>query len=281
MQTVRLSNPGDPVIDSVVMLAAVQWGYIAQTQQHFAQRFAEMGIRVVFVEPFPHRIPHLSELHGVLQWTKRAFRGSRYGSTGLHRTKHGVYVVTPTTLPEINRSFIQFNRRLLIPRIARRIVRLCKPNSVVQVWKPLDGHWAIAQQLKPTLLVYSCVDNYSAQYDAPAHYADVEAKLCHQADLVMATSHYLKQHVEQWSENVHLRDRAVDFGLFSQAATPRPTSYRRLCYFGAISERLDFSIIQALAGNGYEVMLLGPIKRCPFDPATPPKEHPIPPRSTI
>lgn len=266
----NMNDSGATEIDCIVMLAAVPWRYIAQAQQHFARHFAERGIRVIYVEPFPHRIPRIHEGRRAIGWIKKAVGKTAAQSERDRFVSDGITIITPLALPETNRLFLRINRMLFVPRIVRMVAGRCGDSPVVQVWKPLDGHLAIVQSLKPRLLVYSCVDNYSAQFDAPKHYVKTEAMLAKTADLVIATSQPLRDRLKKWASYVEIRPRAVDFEVFNRAATLPPTSYQRLCYFGAISDRLNYDILKELAHRGYRILLLGPVKRCPINTNSPP-----------
>ena len=250
------------------MLAAVTWDSVTQAQHLFARKLAARGINVVFVEPLPHRFPRLDEVGKAFQRVRRALTyGARQAADSSPANLH---VIRTLGLPETFHSTRSLNNRWFVPRLQKRIQRLSSPPVVVECWKPLAGYLDLVRSLSPELTVYSCIENYPFQYGAPAHFMEVEEALLAEADLVVANSDYVAERLRATRREVRVRDAAVDFELFDRAAVGPVTQARRLCYFGVVSDRLDFEILRGLAAAGYEVLLLGPVKRAPIDPDAPP-----------
>lgn len=269
-------SAGDPVAatlpdssTTVVILAAVEWHFIAQAQQILARRIAERGFNVVYVEPFPHRYPGPREIPKALV---RVARGLGASDTAGYSdsTPDNLHIVSTLSFPETNRAFRWINRRLFVPRVAEEIRSLSTSPLIVQCWKPLAGYLDLSRQLAPSLLIYSCIENYPHQYTARPHYVDVEQALLKEADQVIAISEYVAKRLREHRDDLLIRDAAVDFKLFDQAATGPKSQFERLCFFGAVSNRLDFGIIKGIAEAGYEVLLLGPVRNAPIDPENPP-----------
>jgi glycosyltransferase involved in cell wall biosynthesis len=248
--------------ETIVIFAAVEWQFIAQAQHIFAREFGLRGYRVIFVEPIPHRFPSFKEAGKVVRRLKRLVSGA---GADKHKLPVNVTVVSPWTLPETNPLFIWCNRLLFLPVVHRLIRKRIKDRvRMVQVWKPLAGFHELARRLRPDLMVYSCIDNYRHENKAPSHYDRVEDKLVRESDMVVAKSSEIINRLQQKRPTVYRRDTGVDFELFSAAARGRCTKLQSLIFFGAISDRLDFSLIFDLANAGMEVHLLGPMRRVPF-----------------
>lgn len=253
----------------IVLLAAVEWDTVAQAQHLLTVRMAQHGRRIIFVEPIPHRLPRLGEVRRVLRRLQRHPTSNTDEAQGPVDLPPGVTVVSPFALPENVAVFRWLNRAIFLPLVARRIRSALRSQPVVQVWKPLDGFRFLSQRLRPRRRVYSCIDNY-AHSRAPKHFAAVEVDLVRSSDLVVANSPTVRERLLQLRPSVELRNAGVDFGLFARSDTGPVQDVRTLVYHGVISDRLDFDLITGLAERGFEVHLIGPVKRCPLDPERPP-----------
>jgi hypothetical protein len=249
-----------PMFNDVVMLAAVDWKFIAQAQQIFATYFSKYGVNVIYVEPFPHRNPRLNEIGKVLSRFARYIRAFRKTKDTNDNIIENITIITPIILPETNRLFRFLNKKIFLKLVAWKVRKRCSPSPVVQCWTPYESCLEVAKILKPELLVYSCVDDCLAFTNAPRHLEDMEKEFLRVSDLVVVKSDYLADRLRNTRHDLLMRDSAVEFELFRAADRGPVTKVKRLCYFGAISHRLDFSIMQELAAGGYEILLLGPYR---------------------
>jgi len=248
------------MVKDIVMLAAVDWDFIAQAQQIFAKNFAERGLNIVYVEPFPHRMPRLTELFKVLARFKNFLVRSSTPPGVPPAMKEKITVITPIAFPETNRIFIYLNKVFFVKLIGKRVNRLCTSSPVVHCWTPYEACLDLSRELKPILLLYSCVDNFLALTNSPKHIEETEKKFLRNSDLVVAKSEYVANRLRKTRKAILMRDSAVDFDMYQKANTGLVKEAKRLCFFGAISDRLDFNIINGLGEKGYEVILMGPFR---------------------
>ena len=69
-------------------------------------------------------------------------------------------------------------------------------------------------------LVYHCADDYAHVQGFPTTLPDLEADLCQQADLVVATSETLCQERRRFNPNTHWVPNGADIEHFSAATIP-------------------------------------------------------------
>lgn len=166
--------------------------------------------------------------------------------------------------------FCTFDVRLRLLR--RYLERSGIADAIIWVYHP--GYGPECAELPHRLLVYDCVDEYSAfpEYKEDASWLrEREAGLCRSADLVFATSQGLYEAKRSLNpERTHLVHNVGDFAHFSQAsaaetvvpadlgALPRPV----IGFLGAVSGyKLDIPWLLELARRHREasLVLVGPV----------------------
>lgn len=246
------------------MMAAVEWGYIAQAQQILAKRFAELGHKVIFIEPLPVRYPTVFELGKLF---KRVF--SILFKNKSAKQDEYLSVIASVGLPETGKISRHLNRFLFVPYIARKIIKTINKyrtddeKVVIECWKPVDYYWQLQKHINHDLLVYSCIDNYAQQYRAPSHITSIENLFLESSDRVIAIADFVAKRLRTKRDDIYMRDAAVDNDLFSKMDNGPFSSCERICFYGAVSDRLDFDLLNKIASNGYQVDLVGPVKRLP------------------
>ena len=132
-----------------------------------------------------------------------------------------------------------------------------------------------SQQLTPELTVYDCMDELSAFQNAPAQMKERERQLLDKADVVFTGGISLYESKRHQHSNVHAFPSSIDVSHFAQAygskgaepadqaAIPHP----RAGFFGVVDERLDVSLLAAVAQLRPDVqfVILGPTVK--IDPA--------------
>ncbi len=129
------------------------------------------------------------------------------------------------------------------------------------------------------VVVYDCMDDLASFAGAPAGLIGAEARLLARADLVLTGGRSLHELRRGRHANIHCFPSAVEAGHFARAADPGlalPACLEHLPrpifgYYGAVDERLDYTLIAALAdapGVG-SVVLVGPTIK--VDPASLPR----------
>jgi len=136
----------------------------------------------------------------------------------------------------------------------------------------------IARGLSPCAVVYDCMDQLSAFHGAPPELTLLERQLFDQADVVMAGGYSLCRAKQKIRSDVHLFPSSVDLPHFSSARVPQPDPvdqkdipHPRLGFFGVIDERMDVSLLAAVAAlrPDWHIVVLGPVVK--IDPAALPR----------
>ena len=102
--------------------------------------------------------------------------------------------------------------------------QLPSANSPPLLWlfRPGQQHWI--DQLRPRLVIYHVVDEYSAYPGlSPAQaqrQRELDRQLCTRADLVFCTAQSLVDARRPFNPHTHYMPNAVDYDAFQRALTP-------------------------------------------------------------
>jgi glycosyltransferase involved in cell wall biosynthesis len=147
------------------------------------------------------------------------------------------------------------------------------------VWVSTPMAWPWAQALQPTRVVYDCADELSGFLFAPASLGALERELLASADRVCVTGLALAApRAAAAGRRLCLLPNGVDAAFFAQPAHAGPAGWDAweaarvatpyaaalgptLGYAGAIDERLDLSLLAALADArpAWQLVMLGPV----------------------
>ncbi|HUP40971.1 MAG TPA: glycosyltransferase [Vicinamibacterales bacterium] len=139
-----------------------------------------------------------------------------------------------------------------------------------------------ARDITSSAIVFDCMDELSAFHGAPRELLKREAELLKRADLVFTGGQSLYEAKRERHRRAYAFPSSVDVPHFcsarqaktdpvDQAAIPHP----RLGFFGVVDERMDLSLLDAVATARPEwhLVILGPCVK--IDPATLPRHSNI------
>jgi glycosyltransferase involved in cell wall biosynthesis len=248
---------------SIVCVGFADWdGALWTNQQHLMSRLGRDN-RVLFVESLGLRRPQLGG-RDVRRMARRLRRG-----LGGPRPSDGVDVLSPLVIPlHASRVTRAVNARLLPLQVGRAARRLGLVDPILWAYVPQAA--MLVDELRPSLIVYHCVDDLAAQkgIDADSVRA-AEREFVPQADLVMASAPALAERMRGLSSNVLEAPNVADTELFSTAldagevdagiaALPEP----RIVFTGAITQtKLDLALLAGLARlrPDWSLALVGPV----------------------
>lgn len=191
----------------------------------------------------------------------------RDGVTVLDFYAPGLSEVLPRAHPL--RTFAAFELRL---RLLGRYLRRHRISSPI-LWVYHPGYGADVARLPHELLVYDCVDEYTAFPElarARRWIAQREAALCRRADLVFTTAASLQESKRRYNpEHTHLVHNVGDATHFNRALDPElevPEELARLPrpvigFVGAVSDYkldLDWLLHLGRARPDFSLVLIGP-----------------------
>ena len=247
----------------VVVLSGIRWDFLWQHHQILATHFARAGYPTIFVETtgLSNPSPDPATIRKVL-WRIR-----RSGGKG-HRerdTPTGLNVYSPLVAPPTWGVFRRLNRAFFVPRVVRHLHRLLDGVSpVVIAYPPTRTTLDLLSALKPRLTLYDCSEYYEGFPGVPCDIALTERELLEKADLVSCTSAFLMEKVRPLRQDAFMRGPAVDYDRFAvlQGSRTLGGRGRTVCFFGYLSEeRVDFSILEGLGERGFDVRLVGGVRR--------------------
>jgi glycosyltransferase involved in cell wall biosynthesis len=242
----------------VVILSGVRWDFLWQRHQDLATLFSRAGYPTVFVETTGLANPHPNRE----TLRKVASRLSRAGGEG-SSAEEGLTVYSPLTAPPTYGVFRWLNRRFFVPRVVKDLGKNADP--VVIAYPPTRTTLEVISGLHPRLVLYDCSDDYAHFPGAPRDIAATERELLRRADLVSCTSTWLLEKVRAVRPDAFLSGPAVDyehFAILQNIPPPSDGEVRTVCFFGSLSrERIDLCALRAIAEAGFEVRIVGGLRR--------------------
>ncbi len=237
----------------LICFSHLRWNFVFQRPQHIMTRLAATYQVIYFEEPV---------------WVDRdALPGLNY-----EHCPSGVTVVTPR-LPDGIADPDAVLRELLDGLIGDTA-----PGEPV-LWYYTPMMLAFSAHVGASLVVYDCMDELSNFRFAAPDLAEREAALLRRADVVFTGGYRLYEAKRGQHADIHPFPSSVDKEHFIQAralsrdaaedqrAIPGP----RLGYFGVIDERLDLTLLAALAEArpDWSIVMVGPVVK--IDPAELPR----------
>lgn len=241
-------------MQTLIVFCHLRWDFVFQRPQHLLTRLAKY-YKVVFVE---EPVYEEGEARMVLS-----------------HPAPNLTVCQPHT-PIHAHGFHDDQIPLLQPLVAA----LAPEGEEVLVWFYTPMALPLLQALRPSLVVYDCMDELSAFKNPPKQLLQRETALLNIADLVFTGGPSLYEAKRSRHDNAHCFPSSVDAAHFAQAlershghplqaAIARP----RLGFFGVIDERFDAELIADLADAHpeWQIVLVGPVVK--IDPATLPQRQ--------
>jgi GT2 family glycosyltransferase/tetratricopeptide (TPR) repeat protein len=232
----------------VIWLGVIDWHYRIQRPQHLATNLADLGARVFYVslvfEPPDDkgRFRIIESPHRNVFEVRMRFPGN--ASENLYRGLSARAVAE-----------LQLGLDELIGVLGVRA-----PVIVVEhpAWQP------VACGVPGATIVYDCLDLATGFSTAAKTTATYEAAMLATADLVVAASHPLIEHIAATRSSILVRN-AADVEFFAQGFTDRPVGERPVIgYFGAIAEWFNIEWIErcAAARPDWDFRLVGRTDGC-------------------
>jgi glycosyltransferase involved in cell wall biosynthesis len=240
----------------LLVLSHVRWGFVYRRPQHLVSRLARHYDILYVEEPVFADAP--AKLDGL-------------------QVAPGVEVLTPRTALESN-GFSDEQLALLTPLLGDLLRARGIADYVMLFYSPMAA--PMVDSFAPRAVVYDCTEDIADRPGRPVLLKQRERRLLAAADLVLTSGPALYERKRAAHRNVQCLPSAVDASHFSpsglrltavseavsipsfdardaQNAIARP----RLGFFGVIDERVDLSLIAALADadSHWQIMMVGPV----------------------
>ncbi len=246
----------------VVFLAPIQWNFLWQRPQIFATLFHEAGWKTVYVESTGIANPRMKDLGRII------FR--RYAGMKKLRNPRpeGLPIINPLVFPPTFRLLKGLNRVLFLPKLAKRILATGISKPIIIAYPPTSTTLQLIKLLPSQGVIYDCADNFETLPNAAKDIPQRERELGAKAKFITTSSPFLYKKLSRlFPEKTYPLYNAVDYFLFSRAGTGVVKRISRVCFFGTISHRLEFPLLEGAIKSlpHVEFHFIGKVKgRFPF-----------------
>jgi glycosyltransferase involved in cell wall biosynthesis len=234
-----LNESTDKLPRRLVCFSHLRWNFVFQRPQHLLTRAAKVFDVSFFEEPLHENCPHP---HLRLEQSEK------------------VVVATPI-LPHgcVGAEALEAQQELVTAYVG---------GSDFVAWYYTPMARAFTAHLKPVMVVYDNMDELSAFKNAPVGLIEAEQQLLAAADVVFTGGRSLFEAKKNRHENIHCFPSSIDRKHFDRArrnaddpADQRNIAHPRIGFFGVIDERMDISLVAALADArpDWQFVILGPV----------------------
>lgn len=250
----------------IICVSSMAYGTMWTRKQRLMTLLAEMGNRVLYVEPaWPLFTSHGDKGH----WRSR-----------IEQVKPNLWVLTPRGRLPLGRFW---NMRLrdyerMVRHITSAVAHLKFKSPIMFTYTPVVSSFAftaLAQRVEHALLVYDCVDEHCetmGMSPGGQYWMGVwDRFLTWSADIVFVTAQGLYESRIWMNPHLYLSPNGADLTHFSKATLPEtkiPDDLAaipepRVGFVGALSDWIDYPLIAQIARTypEYNVTLVGPLKR--------------------
>jgi len=256
----------DPTLTSssdkstLIIISSVHWHFTWQRHHDIASGFAELGYRVVFIEPLPKRWPSIKEILRVL---RRILHIGRGGGTFFQEVSQNVTILSPLMLPDTTAIADWINKTIFIPWFIKRNQESFSNASASFLINYLPIHSSIDLQLalNPAVSAYDCVWDWSNDPKAPKMRL-TEDLLIKNVSMVFADSPFLFNKMRAKHKTTYRVLPAVHFNLFEDArdagrGLTKGKPEVVVGYFGNIGVNINKKLLEDVS-EYYSLLLVGP-----------------------
>jgi len=178
-----------------------------------------------------------------------------------------IHVMTPLAIPFYGSELVRSaNGALLRAQVMHQMDKLKFKNAIS--WSFLPSSAPVSGTIGEDLVVYHCVDEFSAFSDAPGlEIRELERRLLAKADVVICSAQKLVDDKIKINSNTHLVQHGVDLEHFGKALDPATPIAEELKgapgpiigFWGLIADWVDLQLIRHVADafSGGTVVLVG------------------------
>lgn len=253
--------------EDIICISSIDWDFIWQGHQEIMTRLARNGNRVLFVENTGVRAPKISDLGRI----KKRLSNWRKGLHGIRKVEEGLYIYSPLVLPFPYLRLARFiNRKLVLSVLFKWLKAVGFSEPIVWTFLPTGLSIDLIDSIKPSILIYYCIDSFSASSKDAANIKMTEEALLKRADMVFVTSEELFKYCSKWNKKVYYFPFGVNIENFKEALNkPRPAphdvnSIKKpiVGYIGGIHKWIDFDLVRlaAVENKDASFVFCGPIQ---------------------
>lgn len=226
----------------VIIFGVIDWRFRIQRPQHLASGFAAAGHRVFYISTaFVNTRRPGFEL-------ERMDNSGRLFNVRFHLAGRPLVYTAPAALDDMSRLKASL-AKLLTWTNSREIIALVQ-----------HPYWhSLARTLPNSRLIYDCMDHHGGFGNTGTAIAALELSLLKEAEAVVTTSQWLHDFATHHNPNVALIRNAAEADFFSavpDTVFKDPSDRRVMGYYGAIAEWMDVELLEKLARQFRECLLL-------------------------
>lgn len=219
----------------IILFPIIDWHYRYQRPQQLANQLAKQGHRIFYIRTgfYQAEWPQIRKIKDNIYSVKLA-RGEGMITFNTTLTNEDVFVLEKSI--QVLKEACGIDQAVLLVDLP--------------FWSNLVLH---LQEKYNWPCVYDCMDlhtGFSISTDATAKDEELLLNYC---DLVLATSHFLLNHVKKVNQNAVLAPNGTEYAFFHQAAKRMPVediedlSHPIIGYYGAIADWFDSELVNDLA----------------------------------
>jgi glycosyltransferase involved in cell wall biosynthesis len=216
------------------------------TSKHQIMRILSRSNRILWVNSIGLRRPSLEKRDmGRMLSKVRSF------SRGLERVNDNLFVFTPIVVPFHHSTLAQGMNAAALKLSLEYYVRKLDMRNVIY-WSYLPNVHYIIKRMRPGLIIYHCVDEWSKFSFIDPDIVEKERALCRMADLVLVSARELFKSKSPYNPNTHYVSHGVDYAYFHEApldeAPPEMIGIGKPVagFFGLIHEWIDLELLDYL-----------------------------------
>jgi glycosyltransferase involved in cell wall biosynthesis len=243
-------QPPRKLVGRDILCFSHDWTGDPLSKTHLMRLLAQDN-RVLWVNSIGYRTPSVSKADLGRAWKKLA----AWHNKPLTEVERNIWVLNPLAVPAYGlRAARAVNRWWLQRQVRSAMRRLRFDRPINWVFNPAAA--VIAGRLGEELLIYQCVDEYSAFSGVTSQaILDLEAQLLTKADLVVVSAQPLLASKRRINPRTVLVRHGVDYAHFRRALAPQtqvPAEIARLPrpvigFFGLIADWVDTDLMAKVA----------------------------------
>ncbi|MDP2912588.1 MAG: ElyC/SanA/YdcF family protein [Candidatus Omnitrophota bacterium] len=251
----------------IICISSIDWDFIWQGHQEIMSSLARDGNRVLFIENTGVRPPTFKDLPRLGRRIYNWFHSVK----GIRKEGENLYIYSPVILPfPYSRIARWVNRSILVSALGRWVRSVGFSNPIIWTFLPTGIVLDIIDNIDPKIVIYYCIDNFSASSPAAKKIKDTETKLLKRADLVFVTAKNLRDECAKYSPSVHIFPFGVNLDVYKKALNGKaempedlaPIKRPVVGYVGGIHKWIDFELVRFLAGANPDksFVFVGPLQ---------------------
>jgi len=237
---------------NIICISSIDWDFIWQGHQEIMSTFVKNGNRVIFIENTGVRMPEMRDMSRIKSRIKNWIRGVK----GIRKEMENLYVFSPLVLPfPYFRPARWLNRHMILSVLKKWMKAADFSDPVIMTFLPTPLSSDIIDNLTKKLVVYYCIDNFSASSSAAKKIKKSEKILLKKSDLVFVTSKELYNYCSKYNDKVQSFPFAVNFDKFEKfrlgtdVAPAELKNIKRpiIGYVGGVHKWIDQNLIKKMA----------------------------------